>query len=234
MDEAGGSLHAEMDPAFYAVVIKVLLVHRAKWGGKAQLLEELYGPHGQGTHVLRRDNIARLLGYGRTAVEEAMACAPHRATLVGYGEVSSADSANLYRVPLPPSLERITEPRAVTLTLAWFSPVNPRHQAYRCAKLEAGAATKLEIAFGVKWASDQPSDKSVTRGTISHARYAGDKAVPFIDDGHLLFRVWCREQAGRLDQTIRYGLAITIEAGEAVPVYQEIRARLGVPVPVRP
>jgi hypothetical protein len=153
---------------------------------------------------------------------------------VGYGEVSSGDSANLYRIPLPPSLERVTEPRAVTLTLAWFSPVNPRHQAYRCAKLEAGAATKLETAFGVKWAPDQPSDKSVARGTIFHARYAGDKAVPFIDDGHLLFRVWCREQAGRLDQTVRYGLAITIEAGEAIPVYQEIRTRLGVPVPVRP
>jgi Subtilase family len=117
MDQNGGSLHAQMDAAFYAVVIKALLVHRARWGSKGQLLEELYGPHGQGTYVLRRDNIARLLGYGRSAIDEAMECTPHRATLVGYGEVASGLEANLYRIPLPPSLERVTEPRAVTVTL---------------------------------------------------------------------------------------------------------------------
>jgi hypothetical protein len=110
--------------------------------------------------------------------------------------------------------------------------VNPRHQAYRRAKLEAGAVTKLDTAFGVQWAPDQPSDKSVNRGTVFHARYTGSGAVPFVDDGHLLFQVWCREQAGRLDQTIRYGLAVTIEAGEAVPVYEEIRVRLHIPVQV--
>lgn len=231
MDESGGSMHADMDPAFYAVVVKALLVHRARWGDKGTVLEQLYGPHGQGKHVERRDNVARVLGYGRPLIEEAMSCAPHRATLVGYGEVEN-DRANQHRIPLPPSLESVKEPRAVTVTLAWFSPVNPRHQAYRRAKLEAGAVTKLETAFGVKRSVDQPSEKSVPRGTLFHTRYEGDKAVAFVDDSHLLLRVWCREQAGTLDQTIRYGLAVTIEAGEAIPVYEEIRTRLVVPVAV--
>jgi Subtilase family len=234
MDRAGGSLHADIDPAFYAVAIKTLVIHRAKWGNKGQLLEQLYGPHGQGSYVPRRDNIARLLGYGRAAIEEAMECAPHRATLLGYGQIANGPDANLYRIPLPPSLESVTEPRAVAVTVAWFSPVNPRHQAYRRAKLEAGAVTPFEMALGVKWASDQPSDKSINRGTVFHARFAGDRAVAFVDDGHLLLQVWCREQAGTLDQTIRYGLAATIEAGEAVPVYQEIRTRLQIPAPVPP
>jgi hypothetical protein len=52
--------------------------------------------------------------------------------------------------------------------------------------------------------------------------------VPFIDDGHLTFRVFCREQGGALDQSIRYGLAATIEAGEGIAVYQKVRQRLGI------
>ena len=45
--------------------------------------------------------------------------------------------------------------------------------------------------------------------------------MPFIDDGHVLLRMFCREQAGSLDQSIRYGVAVTIEADEGIPVYQE-------------
>ena len=88
------------------------------------------------------------------------------------------------------------------------------------------------FSFIMSRASGQPSDKSVPRGTVFHTRYTGEKAVPFVDDGHVLLRVWCREQGGTLDQTIRYGLAVTIEAGETIPVYEEIRARLGIPVGV--
>ena len=39
MDRDGGSLLADMDPQFYAVVVKTLLVHGARWGGKANLLK---------------------------------------------------------------------------------------------------------------------------------------------------------------------------------------------------
>ena len=68
------------------------------------------------------------------------------------------------------------------------------------------------------------------RGTVWHASYDGDKAVAFVDDGHVVLRIYCREQAGALDQDIRYGMAVTIEAGEGVPVYDEVRARLAVRV----
>jgi hypothetical protein len=120
MDVTGGSLLADVDPSYYAVIVKALLVHRAQWGDKGAILETLYGPQGQGKHVARRDNIARVLGYGRPIIEEAMACASNRATLVGYGDAASDGTANFYRVPLPASLERVTDPRAITLSLAWF------------------------------------------------------------------------------------------------------------------
>ena len=225
----GGSLHGDLDPQYYAVVTKAMLVHRAKWGSRANVLEQLYGPRGQGQHSARRDNIARLLGYGFADIAEAVSCTPHRATLLGYGTVSARD-ANVHRIPLPPSLERATEPRNVTVTVAWLSPVNPRHQAYRRAKLEAGAVTNLEVAAGVKRSSGQPPHTTVSRGTVFHARYEGEKAVSFVDDGHVLLRIFCREQAGALDQPIRYGAVVTIEAGEGIAVYDEIRTRLGVPI----
>ena len=229
MDTDGGSLHGDLDPRYYAVVIKAMLVHRAKWGSRAEVLEQLYGPRGQGQHSTRRDNIARLLGYGFPDVEETVSCTPHRATLLGYGTISARE-ANVHRIPLPPSLERITEPRKVTVTVAWLSPVNPRHQSYRRAKLEAGAVTKLATAAGVKRSSGQPPRASASRGTVFHDRYEGENAVSFVDDGHVLLRIFCREQAGVLDQPIRYGVAVTIEAGEGIAVYDEIRTRLGVPI----
>ena len=227
MDEENGGILNGVDPAFYGVVIKAVLAHRAYWGAKGAFLNEIYGPQGRGTHVARKDNIARVLGYGRPIVEEAMTCAANRAVLVGHGAVVPDGSATLYRIPLPASLERVTEPRSITLTLAWFSPVNVRHRAYRRARLELQSVDFMTSA-GVKRVGDQPSDKSVPRGSLFHVRYHGENAVPFVDDGHVQFRVFCREQAGALDQQIRYGLAVTIEAGEGVPVYQEIRQRLGI------
>lgn len=229
MDLAGGSMHADLEPQFFGVVIKALLVHRSEWGTGARRLTQLYGPHGRGTHVQRLDNVARLLGYGVPNIGEAIECAPNRATLVGHATIKAGETI-VHRIPLPPSLEMVTEPRTVTVTVAWFSPTNPRHQAYRRAKLEVSPVHILEAAVGVRRSSDQPSDKSVPRGTVFHTRYEGDKAVQFIDNGHVLLRVFCREQAGRLDQGINYGIAVTIEAGEGIPVYQEIRARLAVRV----
>ena len=229
-DDNGGILNG-VEPEYYAVIVKALLAHRAHWGSKGTLLNELYEPKGKGQHVARLDNIARVLGYGRPLVEEAMTCAANRAILIGHGAVAPDGSADLYRVPLPVSLERVTEPRSITLTLAWFSPINVRHRAYRRAKLEI-QPNALGASAGVARLSVQPSDKSIPRGSLFHVRYHGNDAVAFLEDGHIQFRVFCREQAGALDQAIRYGLAVTIEAGDGVPVYQEVRQRLGIqPLP---
>ena len=229
MDGDGGSKHADLDPNFHAVVVKAMLIHRANWGSRAAFFDSNFGPHGQGKYVEKRDNISRFLGHGFPNLEESLSCASNRATLVGYGSIEAKES-NVHRIPLPPSLEQVTEPRALTVTVAWFSPINPRHQVYRRAKLEVSSLRNLEQAAGVSRSSGQPSDKSVPRGTISHTRYEGNKAIAFFDDGHVIFQVHCREQAGVLDQSICYGIVVSIEAAEAVPVYEEIRTRLAVPI----
>ena len=237
------SMHAKIESDFYAVIIKALLVHHAQWEDCGRMLKDLYGPHGPGKYVEQRDNIARVLGYGFPDIEKTIVCASHRATLVGYGTVH-AERANVHRIPLPSSLKGVSEPRSITMTVAWFSPINPYHREYRRAKLEVDIVTNADFRTGEKVTQekviqktmgaqrepDQPSDRSTPRGTVFHTRYRGKKAVEYIDDGYVLLRVTCKERAGGLDQAIRYGVAVTVEAGESVPVYEEIQNRLAVAV----
>jgi len=228
-DPDNGHLLDGVDPAFYGVIVKAMLVHRANWGPISDRVEQILQPLGSGAYVERRDRIARILGYGRPATDDVMACASNRATMIGHGEVQADGNADLYQIPLPPSLKQLPELRALTVSLAWFSPVNIGHQAYRRARLEA-LPENPKIRFGVERVREQPSDKSIPRGSLFHVRFEGKRAVDFMDDDTLALRVFCREQGGALDQSIRYGLAVTVEAGEAIQVYQEIRQALGVQV----
>lgn len=113
------------------------------------------------------------------------------------------------------------------MTLAWFSPINIRNINYRKVRLEAKEENFKEEA-GVSRAKLQPTDKSIPRGTLFHVRYEGKESIAFVNNGYLLFNVFCRAQNNNLDKPIRYGVAVTIEAGEHIPVYQEVRARLAV------
>lgn len=228
-DQDDENLLDDIDPRHYAVIVKAMLVHRAKWGTLAEQLEKTWQPQGHGKHIARRDRIARLFGYGRPEIEEALACASNRATMIGCGEIREGElqKAHLYQIPLPPSLEGVEEPRALTVSLAWFSPINTRHQAYRRAKLEI-APENLLRRFGANRIPGQPADKSVLRGSLLHTRFEGQEAVDFVDGRFLALRVYCREQGGALDQSIPYGLAVTIEAGQGIPVYDEIRQALGI------
>ena len=226
MDPQNGSVLADADPEYHAVVVRALLVHAARWDESvASKLGDLYGPHGRGKHVERLDNVARLLGYGVPIVADAMTCTAHRATMVGYGQIESGQMA-VCRLPLPPSRSRVDVPRTVTVTLAWFSPVNVRRLAYRMARLDVAGGFDAE--FGTSRQKSQPSDRSIPRGTLFHQRYHGEEAVQFVADGEVELRITRKEPAGPLDETIRYGLAVTIEAGKGIPVYEEVRQALAV------
>lgn len=228
MDRDGGSMLADMDSQFYAVVVKCLLVHSAKWNGNHELLKEICGPAEGRRYVERAENTSRFIGFGSPDVGRSLECAPNRATLVGYGTILP-ESGQRYRIPLPPSLERVTDPRSLTVTLAWFSPVKPGHQNYRSVRLEAAPMQKPLEALGVERLKGQPADPSVKRGSVFHEHYHGEKAVPYIDDGYLSLQVWCKEDAASNENDpIRYGIAITIEAETPLPVYDEIHTRLRV------
>jgi len=226
MDRDGGSLLADIDPKFYAVVVKALLVHSAQWNGNDELLKEICGPEDKRRHAERAENSCRFIGFGVPDIREALECSPSRATLVGFGALRP-ETAHNFRIPLPGCLERVTDPRSLSVTVAWFSPIKPGHQSYRSVRLEAAPLHPVLQVLGVKRRKSQPADPTVKRGSVFHEHFEGQSAVPYIDDGHLSMRVWCKEDAGLAgNEAVRYGIAVTIEAGSALPVYEQIQQRL--------
>ena len=231
MDGEAGSNHTDIPQDYMALVIKALLVHGAQWGPKGDMLDRLLGPRGQGQYVARRDNIARLLGYGVPDIQRVLDCTENRATLLGIGDIVPGN-ALLYQIPLPTGLDGVRAFRAFTVTLAWLSPVNPHHQGYRMAALDISPGSEEKYWVVKNRDSAQPSDKSVGRGTLFHERRTGEQAAVFVDDGHLMLRVSCRATAGEFHEPVPYAMAISFEVAEdaGIPVYDEIRMRLAAPV----
>ena len=77
--------------------------------------------------------------------------------------------------------------------------------------------------------------RAVQRGTVQHEVLEGDQAVDFQDGDAIVVKVNCRADAGDILKPVRYGLAVTLEVAEGVgiPIYQEVRERLRVRVPVQ-
>ena len=228
MNLESGSLLSEIDPQFYAVVVKALMVHTAKWSGNEELLQEICGPAEGSRWNERTENSSRFIGYGVPTLLEATECSYNRATLVGTGLIRAKRGHN-FRIPLPECLEGITEPRSLSVTVAWFSPIRPGHQKYRCVKLEAEPMHPVREVLGVNRRKGQPTDAAVKRGSVFHEHSEGEAAVPYIDDGHLSLRVFCKEDAGLdSEEAIRYAIAITIQSDSPLPVYDQIEDRLRV------
>lgn len=214
-------------PEFDAVLLKAALVHRAQWGSVRALVEEAQD------EVLgkrSREAIARLVGYGRAEPTGALVSDDHRVTALGAGRIADGD-AHAYRLPLPPSLAATTARRRLTLTLAWLTQINPEHRNYR------RAALALEPTGGPKLVADRAdvTTRPSRRGTLQHERLEGRAAVPFAPGSALELTVACRADAGALESVVPYALIATLEVPEELrlPIYEEVRQALRVPVAVR-
>jgi hypothetical protein len=225
--DGGGSYHADLPADYMALALKALLVHGAAWGPKGEMLDGFFGPQGIGKHVARRDDIARLFGFGMPDIDRVLDCTENRATLLGTGTIATG-SALLYRIPIPSGLNGQRTFRALTVTLAWFTPINARHQGYRKASLDVSPGSEEKYWLVDERDSGQPTDKTIVRGSVFHERRTGEKAAVFVDNGDLLLRVSCRATAGELAEEIPYALAISFEVGieAGIPVYDEIRSRI--------
>jgi len=208
--------------------VKSLMVHAARWDSSTvNVLKRITNPGGGLHWEHEREEVTRILGYGRTEIDRVLDCAEGRATLIGWGTLQ-ADEADQYRVPLPPGLEGIQGFRAVRVTVAWLTPLNLNHRMYRMAKLNAVPGSDKAFSLGVERAKDHPSHHAIDRGTIFHGCWEGSKAAPFVDNGDLVFNIGCKPTAGDLDTEIPYAVAVSIEVGHdvVVPVYQEVMNRL--------
>ena len=212
--------------SYDAVLLKSLLVH----GSHCEMPLDHYASLLNGDNGKRQNKevVTRLIGYGATDTERAMFCTDRRVTVVGCGEIG-AEEAHTFRLPAPPGLSGMADPRRMITTLAWLSPINCSHRNYRRAQLRFSVGQFLaEDPIGA-------THPQVRRGTVQHEVREGRGAQIVNDGDEIEIRVECRADAGDLVEAVRYALVITLEVEESVNVllYQEVRDRLEPPTPVR-
>ena len=219
--QPGPSLPRQYD----ALLIKALLVHGAHWSEKKSRYESILR-HGQ-VNKVSREYVGRLLGYGSASIDKVMSCTDQRVTVLGFGELGDG-GADEYDLPLPPSLSMKGQWRRLTITLAWFTPINTRHRNYRIAHLWFDPANSIAPnrmnADGL----------AAQRGTLQHEVLEGNKVVNFQDGETIKIKVNCRADAGEINEPIKYSLAVTLEIAEGIeiPIYQQVRERLAIRIPV--
>ena len=212
--EPGGEI---VDHLPRAVWLKALIAHGAEWGEAGSIL----------TRILRNENnsrqfkeyVTRLLGYGAVHINRVQECTARRVTALSGGMLKE-DESHIHRFPLPPSLSGRRGHRRLTITLAWLSPVNQRHQAWRRADLWFVPPTDT-----LRVDRQQADWRAVQRGTLQHEILEGERAGVFVVDANLEIQVSCRANAGTLEDEVPYALATTLEVAEelGVDVYDEVR-----------
>lgn len=206
-----------------AVLIKALLVHGAsRESADAELQKYLKNTANSRQF---KGYSSKFIGYGYPNIDKVLACTEQRATVIGCGNIKEKQ-VHEYRFPLPPSLANSNEWRRLTITLAWFTPVNPNHRYLREAKLffePPSDSDKLNL-------KRQESDHhQVQRGTIQHEILESKKVSDYQDGDDLVIPVQCNADAcDRLDEEIPYALTVTLEVKEGIniQIYQEIRDRI--------
>ncbi len=216
--EAGGD---RLSDDYLPVVLKALLVHGASWGEAGDILDSVFG----GTGSDWRDSLrvkSRFLGYGEVEPNRALFSTDQRVVMLGWDSLLR-DHAHRYNVPLPPSLSGEKVKRRLAVSLAWISPLNPRHRNYRKASL--WFSPEKEPLGLAKKDLDYDSSK---RGTLQHQIFEGDKARAFGDGEAISVKVNCAEDAGKLAEPIPYGIAVTLEVAEPVDIeiFNEVRDRI--------
>jgi hypothetical protein len=229
LDELRGDPGGDIiDTVPRSIWLKALLAHAANWGTAGPVLDGILRTAENSRQF--KEYVTRLLGYGAVDVERVRECTVCRATAIS-GGVLTKDQSHLHRFPLPPSLSGKRGHRRLTITLAWLTPVNPRHQSWRRADLWfAPPKDPLRVD------RQQADWHAVQRGTLQHEILEGEEAAVFVDGASLEIQVSCRADAGELDEGVSYALATTLEVAEEVGIviYDEVRARIQAQVRIAP
>lgn len=203
-----------------AVLIKALLAHGASWDILKEPILDARSDVTQKTK--QQDLLTRFAGYGLADIDKALTCTEQRATLIGVGELKDGEALE-YLAPLPPSLIAKTDKRRLTITLAWFTPINTKNAKYRTARLwvDPPRDTLGVTRLNYEW-------HQVQRGTLQHEILEGKSALAFIDGEKITFKVNCSEDGGKIITPVQFALCVTIEVAEGIslPIYNEIRARI--------
>jgi hypothetical protein len=217
------NMPADLLDDYFPVMSKCLLAHCATWKQDAvtTLLNSI--PHRTGND---KDTVSRFIGYGRIDSPRIFECTQQRVTLIGYGALHS-EEGHLYKLPLPVSISGSVMWRQLTVSLAWFSPINSLNQIYRQAKLwydfpddDVSSILNVNRKFY--------DNLSVMRGTLHHEIFDGTRASAFVDGTDLSIRVNCKKDASDFEEAIKYGFAVTLEVLPVtnIDIYTEVRSKI--------
>ena len=215
-----------------AILIKTLLIHSAKHDDFVvkTLIQSLKISGGR-----KKEILSRYIGYGNANIDRVLNCTEQRGTVIGFGEIE-ANKAHEYNFPLPIGLSGKDIERRMLVTLAWFSPLNPKHRRLREAKLELKPSENWKNT-ALKLKRKDSDLYQVLRGSVQHEVFEKDrkKTDSYAEDGKISLQVICKPDATEvLTDKIPYGLAVTLEVEEDIKIYQEIRQKLKQPIPIKP
>jgi hypothetical protein len=206
---------------FYSVVIKALLVHGASKDNMDLFINVLEGDGKKKLHPY--------IGHGLIRDEnKVLNCTEQQVTLIGHGELRK-DESHIFELPLPDEVSSIQLSKKLTITLAWFSPFNFSSNKYRKAALYIDNISGVNSEeTEINWQENEYDYNQSKKGTLQHLRYKGNEADAFIENSVLKIKINCREDAAKLEESIKYGLAVTFELidNATINIYQEIRQRI--------
>ncbi len=211
------------DAQYHPVLAKALLVHAAAWGDVGTALRQALGLTGR---TARRD-LTQLLGYGPVHPNRVATAERTRVLLLGAGSILEGERQSMF-LPLPAVLDRTTQWRRLTVTMAWFSPVNSRSFVHRVARL------RCRVDEGKLHLTRQEVDaNAVRRGTVQHEIFESDRAVVLTPGDALSLEVDCRVDRGELSAPVRYGVAVSLEVAANVQADVHAQVQAGLRAQVR-
>jgi hypothetical protein len=221
MEETG----IEIPDSNIGPLLKALLVHGASWGDSGDIISaalDLSGPK-------IKTEVARFLGYGKPSLNKSTNASYSRATAIGFGTISK-DQRHEFRFPLPASLRGQNCWRRLTVTLAWFTPISVDNRKYRKAALAFEGGKGFDEEVGGK--RNEANHNQVKNGTVQHEIIEGAKVITFQDGEYLVIPIQCREDAGALDASIHYGLAVSLEVKDEtiLPIYEEVKTAIEIAI----
>ena len=228
-----------------ALLTRALAVNASRWPEAAHARYREEGRRlGRDRHFQAKEGVARQFGHGVLDADLMLEAPGFGATLVGLGTVRK-DMAQVFDVPLPPSMSGDSVHRAMVMTLTWFSPMESSRARYRLAALEAVAADGDEFGDGA-------ADRGVASGNEERApgRQNDQAWDPLVAaDGprsgtgsrmrgrrHLAdsgsSAATRRAEDSTPDDDIRFAIVVTLEVAGTVryDVHQEVRDALRVRV----
>lgn len=228
-DAPGGD---QLSDGYAAVLLKALLVHGASWGDVGRIVERHLGAQ-------HKDVVTRLLGYGVVDPERVFRCTEQRATAIGCGSLGDGEG-HRFSLPALDCLNGKDVWCRWVITLAWLTPINSDHRAYRSADLWfslTGARREVRVSrqmslfdegddlstdADVSLAEGEYSDllkvsrqdvhwQTARRGTLQHEVLEGEGRSVYGEGDELRIEVTCRADAGDLKVPIPYALVVTLE-----------------------